>query len=320
MHIPDGFLDARTAATAAALSIGGLGLAVRRARVQLPARKVPLMGLAAAFVFAGQMLNFPVAGGTSGHLVGGVLCGVLLGPSAAVLVISCVLIVQCLAFGDGGVLALGANIFNMAIVSAVGGYAIYRGLHRIFPGERGRLLAVAVASWAATVAAAVVCAGQLALSGTAPWSVTLPAMAWVHMLIGVGEAIITTLVVASIARSRPELLDAARPAPSRGAELLLFGGLIALGLALFVAPFASALPDGLDHAATLLGFAARERHVLAKAPLAEYHLPGVQSPALATALAGGIGTVLMFAIAWAMARLLVRAERNGPQPTEAPGA
>ena len=320
MHIPDGFLDAKTAATAAALSAGGLALAVRRARVQLPARKVPLMGLAAAFVFAGQMLNFPVAGGTSGHLIGGVLCCVLLGPSAAVLVISCVLIVQCLAFGDGGVLALGANIFNMGIVSAVGGYAIYRGLHRVFPGERGRLLAVAVASWAATVAAAVVCAGQLALAGTAPWSVALPAMAWVHMLIGVGEAVITTLVIASIARTRPELLDAAGPAPNSGTELLLFGGIIALGLALFVSPFASHLPDGLDHVAGLLGFAGRERQVLAKPPLAGYHLPGVQSPALATALAGGVGTVLMFAIAWGMARLLVRADHAEPQPTEAPGA
>src|SRR5271154_4130725 len=130
MHIPDGFLDPKVAISSGILSAAGIALAARRARIELPARRVPLMGLAAAFVFAAQTLNFPVAGGTSGHLIGAVLCSVLLGPSAAILVVSSVLIVQCLAFGDGGVLALGANIFNMAIVSSVGGYAIYRGLCR----------------------------------------------------------------------------------------------------------------------------------------------------------------------------------------------
>src|SRR5437763_9509310 len=126
MHIPDGFLDAKTALCAAAVSSLGVGVALRRARLHLPPRRVPLMGLAAAFVFAAQMLNFPVAGGTSGHLVGGVLTAVLLGPSAAVLVMTCVLIVQCLMFADGGLMALGANVFNMAIVSVCGGYAVFR--------------------------------------------------------------------------------------------------------------------------------------------------------------------------------------------------
>src|SRR5579862_3024528 len=184
MHIPDGFLDLKTATATAALSAAGLALAARQARKHLPPRRVPLMGLSAAFIFATQMLNFPVAGGTSGHLIGGVLASVLLGPSAAVLVISSVLIVQCLVFADGGVLALGANVFNMAVVSSVGGYFVFSLLRRTLPGDRGRLVAVALASWIATVAAAVVCAGQLALSGTVAWSVGLPAMADVHMLIG----------------------------------------------------------------------------------------------------------------------------------------
>ena len=124
MHIPDGFLDAKTLALTGALSTGGLAVAARQVNRTLPRNKIPLMGLGAAFVFAAQMLNFPVAGGTSGHLLGGVLAGVLLGPGAAAIVIACVLTMQALLFGDGGVLALGANIFNMSFIGAVVGCAI----------------------------------------------------------------------------------------------------------------------------------------------------------------------------------------------------
>ena len=323
MHIPDGFLDPKVAISSGILSAAGIALAARRARIELPARRVPLMGLAAAFVFAAQMLNFPVAGGTSGHLIGAVLCSVLLGPSAAVLVVSSVLIVQCLAFGDGGVLALGANIFNMAIVSSVGGYAIYRGLHRLFPGPRGRLLAVAVASWVATVVAAVVCAGQLALSGTVPWSVALPAMAYVHMLIGVGEAIITTLVIATIAQTRPELLDESNTLAAgagRGREFVLYGLIVALGLALFISPFASKWPDGLDRVAESFGFQHREMHLLASTPLNDYRIPWIHSVNLATALAGALGTIVVFVLGWGMARLLVPADQVTAKNPEASGA
>ena len=138
-----------------------------------PPRRVPLLGLAAAFLFAAQMVNFPVAGGTSGHLVGGVLAAALLGPSAAIVVLTTVLIVQCFLFADGGVLALGANIFNMAIVGAAGGYAIYRVVCRALPGTRGQVAAVAFAGWCSTVLASICCAGQLAWSGTVAWPVAL---------------------------------------------------------------------------------------------------------------------------------------------------
>jgi len=146
MHIPDGFLSSGTAVASGVISAGAIGIALRQTRRHLPPRKVPLMGLAAAFVFAAQMLNFPVAGGTSGHMIGGVLCSVLLGPSAAILVIGCVLFVQCFVFADGGVLALGANIFNMAVVGAVGGYFIYQAVYRAMHNPRGRLVSVAFAS------------------------------------------------------------------------------------------------------------------------------------------------------------------------------
>jgi cobalt/nickel transport system permease protein len=311
MHIPDGFLDAKTAAASAVLSAAGLGVAMRQARMTLPARRVPLMGLAAAFVFAAQMLNFPVVGGTSGHLVGATLAAVLLGPGASVVVLTAVLLVQCFLFADGGVTALGANIFNMAIIGSLCGYAVYGGARRLFAGLHGTVLAAAFAAWCSTVVAAVNCAGQLALSGTLPWSVAFPAMANVHMLIGVGEAIITALVIVAVAHERPELVEAnGAPRVAGVGEgwggFVLYGALIAVGLALFVAPFACSWPDGLDKVAETFGFAHRAaRESVVGAPMPEYRVPGVGSASAATALAGVIGTVVVFGLAFLLARALV---------------
>jgi cobalt/nickel transport system permease protein len=308
MHIPDGFLDAKTVVATASLAAIGVGTAVRRAQAQLPPRRVPLLGLTAAFVFAAQMVNFPVAGGTSGHLVGGVLAAVLVGPSGAVVVMATVLIVQCLIFADGGVLALGANVFNMGIVGAVGGYAIYRAVYRVLGQDRGRLVAVAFSAWCSVVLAAIMAAGELSLSGVVPWSVVLPAMAGVHMLIGLGEAVITTLVILAILRARPELLtEGDRPRPVRSiGETLAFGLLIALGIAMFVSPLASAWPDGLEKVAQSLGFAERSvKAPLVPSPIPDYTIPGIVSPTWATALAGGVGTVVVFFLALALARFLV---------------
>ncbi len=313
MHIPDGFLDAKTAAATGALALGGLALALRQVRVRLPRRRVPLMGLAAAFVFAAQMLNFPVAGGTSGHLVGGVLAAVLLGPSAAVVVMSAVLIVQCFLFADGGVLALGANIFNMAVVGTVGGYGVYRAARRLMPGLRGLVFASAFAAWCSTVLAALGCTGELAWSGTVAWRVAFPAMANIHMLIGLGEAAITALVVVGIARARPELVEeGAPPRPSeRFGEALGFGLLISLGLALLVSPFACEWPDGLEHVAEALGFDKKAiEQPMAPSPLADYQWPGMKSAVWATALAGAIGTVVVFVLAFVLARVLAPKSRD----------
>jgi cobalt/nickel transport system permease protein len=306
VHIPDGFLDAKTAAATGVLAAGGVGVALRQVRRQLPRRKVPLLGLAAAFVFAAQMLNFPVAGGTSGHLIGGVLTAVLLGPSAAVVVLASVLIVQCLLFADGGVTALGANIFNMALVGSVAGYAIYRGVFTWKRNARTQVMAAAFAAWCSTVLAAIACAGELALSGTVSWRVAFPAMANVHMLIGLGEGLITALVLVAIARARPELLEQdARPSL---VPVIAFGLLISLGVALFVAPFACSLPDGLERVAEALGVQHRAGTPLLAAPMPDYALPGIQSASWATAMAGVIGTAVVFALAWLLARALVPKE------------
>jgi cobalt/nickel transport system permease protein len=211
MHIPDGFLAARVWAPLWIVAAGGLWYCIRRVSAELKDKAVPLMGVMAAFIFAAQMLNFPVAGGTSGHLLGGVLAAVLLGPWAGAVVIAIVLVVQCLLFQDGGLTALGANIVNMAAIGSGLGYAIYA-LMRSAPGIRVMrrldpiMVAVAVASWCSVVLASGACALELALSGTSPLRVALPAMAAVHALIGVGEAIITCLVISFVLKVRPDLV------------------------------------------------------------------------------------------------------------------
>jgi cobalt/nickel transport system permease protein len=312
MHIPDGFLDLKTAMVSGALAAAGLGIAIRKVRSQVPVRRVPLIGLAGAFIFAAQMLNFPVAGGTSGHLIGAVLATVLLGPSAAVLILSSVLILQCFMFADGGVTALGANLFNMALVAPVVGYGIYRAVSGLVGNSlRGRLCGIAFAAWCSTVAASIACAGQLALSGTVQWRVAFPAMANVHMLIGIGEALITTLVVAALARLRPELLDERQQSDRqpRYRELAAYGLLISIGLAVFIVPFASAWPDGLERVAAVLGFEHKALVTpLGLSALPDYAVPGLKSAMLSTVIAGCAGTLAAFVLAYLLARFLTPAE------------
>ena len=319
MHIPDGFLDARTALAGGALAAGGVGLALAAVRRTLPPARVPLVGLAAAFVFAAQLLTFPFAAGTSGHLIGAVLAAVLLGPAAAVVAMTAVLVLQCLMFADGGVTALGANVFNMALVAPTAGYAVYRLLWRAAGGGlRARLFATALAAWCSTVLAAIGCAGQLALSGTAAWQAALPAMTGVHVIIGLGEAAITALVVAAVARARPELLegDPASPPRRRPGLLAAQGLLVTLGLVLFVAPFASGWPDGLERVAARLGFEHRATAAL-PAPFADYAVAGLPGPAVATIVAGTAGSLAAFVLAWLLAVLL--APRRVPDPPGPPG-
>lgn len=307
MHIPDGFIDGKTVATTAVLAAVGVGLALRQVRRTLPQRHVPLLGLSAAFLFAAQMLNFPVVAGTSGHLIGGVLVAALLGPSAAVVVVTTVLIVQCFLFQDGGVLALGANVVNMAILGAGGGWGVYRIISAVLPGPRGRIAAVAFAGWLSTVLAAVACAGQLAWSGRVDWKSALTAMVGVHLLIGLGEGLISALVFAAIQRTRPELLWIGERAggSNRWGEFTRYGLLGTAGLTIFVAPFASPWPDGLESVAEQLGFAHVAAAPALPAPVSGYAVPGIHSAAVATALAGVVGVVIVFLLALLLARVLV---------------
>jgi cobalt/nickel transport system permease protein len=321
MHLPDAILDVKTALLSTGAAAVGMSIALRQVRTSLQPRQMPLLGLAAAFVLAAQMLNFPILGGTSGHLIGGVLTAILLGPSAAIIVISCVLIVQCLMFSDGGLLALGANVFNMAIVNVCGGYFVFRLVKKGIRMDetRSTVFAAAFAAWCGTVLASISCAGQIALSKTVSWGVVFPAMANVHMLIGLGEGLATALIVIAILHRRSELLTGLQESGPRARPgLVAYGLLLAFGLVIFVAPFACSWPDGLDSVATALGFEPHPAAGNPVAPFPEYRLPFIGSVTVATALAGVLGTLVAFLAAYMLARLLVpvmgHSKKNAPTP------
>ncbi|MFC1912411.1 energy-coupling factor ABC transporter permease [Chloroflexota bacterium] len=208
MHVPDGFLNVAMVATTYAASGGGVAYAVKEVGKKLGEKHVPLMGVLAAFIFAAQMLNFPVVGGTSGHLIGAALAAILLGPWAAVLIMSCVLLAQSLIFQDGGLLALGANIFNMGIIASFSGYYLYRLVAAIMGESRkGKLVGGFVGAWGSVFLASIACAIELALSGASPMTVVLPAMAGFHALIGIGEGLITGAALSVVLTARADLLQ-----------------------------------------------------------------------------------------------------------------
>ncbi|MCU1496143.1 MAG: cobalamin [Acidimicrobiales bacterium] len=220
MHLPDGFLDAPTTAGAGLVAVAGLGVCIRRTGDQLDDRQVPLAGLVAAFLFAAQMVNFPVAGGTSGHLLGGVLAAVLVGPYLGTLCVSVVLLVQALIFADGGLSALGLNIVNMALLPSFGGYAVFWLIRSILPRTPASVVAASgVAALLGVVLAALAFTAEYALGGSGGASVTTVgrAMVAVHVLIGIGEALITAATVSAVLASRPDLVHGARDQRSRPA-------------------------------------------------------------------------------------------------------
>jgi cobalt/nickel transport system permease protein len=206
MHIPDGFLSPTVWVTSGVLAAGAVALAAKKSQEHFDEKTVPLTGVVCAFIFAAQMINFPVMAGTSGHLLGGVLAAVLLGPWVGSLVLSLVLIVQCFIFQDGGVSVLGANILNMSVFGVGGGYLIFKAISSISTSKPMFLAAIAVASWISVILASGACAVELGLSGTYPLGLVLKAMFFVHSFIGVGEAIISTAVIASVLAVRNDLV------------------------------------------------------------------------------------------------------------------
>ena len=208
MHIPDGFVNAPTSLAAGAAAAGGVGVSLRRAAQTLQEKQAPLAGLVAAYIFAVQMLNFPVAAGTSGHLLGGALAAVLVGPWAGALCVSVVLLVQGLLFADGGLSALGLNIINMALVTAWGGYAIFWLLRRALPATKGGVTISAGAAGISVVLASLAFVVEYAIGGNggAPLGTVFGAMVGVHTLIGIGEGIITALTVGAVLGVRPDLV------------------------------------------------------------------------------------------------------------------
>lgn len=207
MHIPDGFLDTKTWVVLSGVSLGFVAIAINRCNKKIEDKQIPLMGVASAFVFVAQMINLPVAGGTSGHFLGALLAAVLLGPYSALLVMATVLIVQCLLFQDGGLTALGANVFNMGVIGSVLSYHIFLLLRGVLGGNERMPAAAAVAAWLSILFSASCCAVEIAFSGTVSLFAALPAMALIHSLIGMGEAAVTAGVLTFLRKARPDLLE-----------------------------------------------------------------------------------------------------------------
>lgn len=311
MHIPDGFLSTAVSLIGWILAVTMIAIAMRKTRQQLGERQIPVMGVLAAFVFAAQAINFPVAAGTSGHLLGGALVAIVLGPWAATLVMTSVVGVQAFLFQDGGLLALGWNIINMGVLTAFSGFAAYRVLAGWIGGTpRARVAAAFAGAWVSVEIGAFATAIELALSGTSPLALGLPAMTGVHALIGVGEGLITSGAIALLQVSRPMILQDAERAPGQRDAAVLFVGLAAALLVAGFSPLASAHPDGLEFIAARMGFIDKALEPVFTV-LPGYSVPFLQQPVATTIAAVMIGTLIVFACAWLFGRGILRLDRRG---------
>ncbi|MFJ9687543.1 energy-coupling factor ABC transporter permease [Streptomyces bacillaris] len=347
MHVPDGFIDAPVSVAAGVFAAGAVAVSLRGARRELDERTAPLAGLVAAFIFAVQMLNFPVAAGTSGHLMGGALAAILVGPYTAVLCLSVVLLMQGIFFADGGLTALGVNITVMGVVTVVVAYGVFRLLTGLLPRTRRSATASAfVAALVSVPASAAAFTLLYWIGGTTdiPIGKVFTAMVGVHVLIGIGEAVITALTVGAVLAVRPDLVHGVRgaltaplklrvdgelvdaPAPTREPEpatahrshrgFLITGLVSALLLAGFVSFYASASPDGLERVAADQGIDEKaEEHGAADSPLADYGVGDIANARLSGGLAGVIGvsaTVVVGTGVFWVVRRRREDDRGGP--------
>ncbi len=295
LHIPDGFLSVLVSIFLWLISVLVVSYALKRAGQDLGERQVPLMGVLAAGIFAGQMLNFAVAGGTSGHLMGAALATILMGPWAAILIMTSVVSIQALVFQDGGLLALGANIFNMAVVGVVVAYMAYRTVLRLVGNSRrAMLLGGFIAAWLSILIAALAVALQLAFSGTSPANLAVPAMAGVHALIGIGEGVITVGALAFLLSTRPDLIQFGESSSIGGSVVWIAGLLIALALVI-LSPLASTHPDGLEWVAMRSDFLNKAQEPLYRL-IPDYLFPGASNEVLATIAAGILGVAIVLVV------------------------
>ncbi len=319
MHIPDGVLSPQVCAVTGLLSAGAIGWSLHKLKDSLADRMIPMTGMTAALIFAGQMVNFPLGvAPVSGHLMGGVLAAAILGPWAGCLAVSLVLIVQCALFADGGLLALGANIFNMAVIGSWGGYAVAVGVRRMMgSNDRGTVVGVVAAAWLTVMAAAAVFCLELWLSPQAAgynFGNIVTLMVLFHSAIGVGEALITGVVIGFVLAQRPDLLalrEDTAGATTRLGRGLAAGMICALAVAAFLAPFASGHSDGLEAVSerTQFGELQTAPTVLA---LEDYAVPSPvaawqEAPLwqrVSVSLAGLLGTIAVFLIALVLGRAL----------------
>jgi cobalt/nickel transport system permease protein len=288
LHFPDGFLSLPVAILFWILSITITFLAIRHVSREQDDHKLPILGILAATIFAGQMLNFAVAGGTSGHLLGATLATILAGPWAAMLVMTCVVAVQSLIFQDGGLLAMGTNIFNMSVIGVLVSFLVFSIFLKISKGNRWGIYAGTVAgAWTSIEAASLAAGLQLSLSGTSPANIAIPAMAGIHALIGIGEALISLGAITFILSARPDLLTSVSP-KGRDRSGLWLAGMILAVLLVILSPIASTHPDGLEWLAEQQGFLKLAQPSLYQL-IPDYILPGINNKLLASIIAGLIG-------------------------------
>lgn len=308
LHIPDGFLTPLVAAVGWLAAIAAILLATTHTRRQFGERMAPMMGILAAFIFAAQAINFPVAAGTSGHLLGAALAAIVVGPWGATLILTAVVVVQGLLFQDGGLVVMGWNIINLGVVAAFSAGFIFRLTRRWGGGSRRATLAAAfAAAWISVMAAALATAIELALSGTAPLPLAVTAMASVHAVIGLGEGVITMAAIGLLLTTRPAVLSDGMGTGERQSSFLVAGLLLALLVAAF-SPLASTNPDGLESVARSQGFLGLEQSPPVQL-LPGYAIPSLADPAAATVLAVMLGTLVVFVTAVVAGRVGTRRNR-----------
>jgi cobalt/nickel transport system permease protein len=302
LHIPDGFLNLTVSVVSWLITITMVGLAIRRSRVEMNERQIPFMGIMAAFIFAAQMINFPIAGGTSGHILGGALVAIVLGPWTGILVMTSVIALQALLFQDGGLLVMGANILNMGIVTVLIGFGLYRAVSN--QQQSTRLIVAGIAAWLSVIAGALLTSIQLWLSGTSPARLVFPAMLGIHTLIGIGEALITVGVLAFLNQVRPDLVNVEKT-KAFGNYRWVAGGILISIIVVFLSPFASINPDGLERVAKDLEFLLLGREASYQL-LPGYIIPALGETRLSTILAGLIGIIIVFLISYGIGQSLKR--------------
>ncbi len=301
MHIPDGFLSIAVAGILWLVSLVFIFIALKKAGKEIDESRLPLVGVLAAAIFAGQMLNFAVSGGTSGHLLGAALAVLLVGPWPAVLIMTSVVVVQALVFQDGGILTLGANLFNMAVVGVAVAYFVSSLIRRWFGSQRwAALLTAFAAGWLSIFIASLAAALELAFSGTSPANIAIPAMGGIHALIGIGEGLITLGAFSLLLAARPQLVDQTSTKKVKS-SLVWTAGLVFTVILLVFSPLASSKPDGLEWVAAKLGFLIMAQDA-AYNIIPDYVLPGIQNEALATIMAGVIGVIIVIAVVTLLTR------------------
>lgn len=328
MHAPDGFLNAGTAVTTGAISVGVIGVSLKQAKRTLEEKQVPLAGIAAAFVFGAQMFNFPVAAGTTGHLLGGALAAILLGPNVGAIVVTIVVVIQSLVFADGGLTALGYNTLNMAIIPAFAGYALFVGFRKMLPdNSAGIVSATGLAGALSVVLSAAAFSIEWLFGATAPvpFDTVFGAMVGVHLLIGIGEGIISAMTIGAVMSSRPDLVYGAsdiivdleashRKVPLR--SFLIGGVLTALLLAAVVSQFAVDNPDGLESVAAQTGFErSGSEHTLSDTVFAEYATAGIGNETASLAIAGISGVIITLAVGFGLFKTMDRPSQKRERST-----